>query len=185
MVTHYVDSLLYQKYIFSYNIRCTCKSEYTATLSVMHTFILHVPTNTHTRKNCEKISGTFCMFPEVFPFLSQNRRIIRPFWEKKWENFGNHTKFSHDFSQCKDALHPHMQNRSSPCLVPCRGTLIYPCVHISVHQCTFVHALVQYCNIDFDVHIRWNQKVWICQKFSQTPICEQRIHWYEKIQDGC
>jgi len=32
------------------------------------------------------------MFPKIFPFFSQNGRI--------GENFGKHTKFSHDFSQC-------------------------------------------------------------------------------------
>jgi len=36
-----------------------------------------------------KIARKLCIFPEVFPF-----------WEKKWENFGKHTEFSHDFSQC-------------------------------------------------------------------------------------
>jgi len=32
-----------------------------------------------TGKNREKISAKFCIFPEIFPFFSQNGQIIRPF----------------------------------------------------------------------------------------------------------
>jgi len=52
----------------------------------------------YTGRNRGKISGKCCIFPEIFSFFSQNERIIRPFWEKKWENFGRNTKFSRNFS---------------------------------------------------------------------------------------
>jgi len=38
-------------------------------------------------KNCEKISGNFCIYPKNFPFFFS-----------KWENFGRNTKCSRTFS---------------------------------------------------------------------------------------
>jgi len=42
--------------------------------SEMHSLALIHP---YTGKNRERVSGEFCVFPEIFPFFSQNGRIIR------------------------------------------------------------------------------------------------------------
>jgi len=48
--------------------------------------------------------GKILYVSQKFPFISQNGRIIRPFWGKKMESFGKHAKFSHDFSQCRETV---------------------------------------------------------------------------------
>jgi len=58
-------------------------------ISQQKSYMFNVYCKLYSGKNYGKISGKFCMFPEVFPFFSQNGRIIRPFWERNGNILGS------------------------------------------------------------------------------------------------